>query len=80
MVRWHEEVGVALEDWAETAEALADSTAHWEGNGNMLSGDRLQKRKEQALRRSGTDVRVVVVPKEVEPVCGEAQQTQPVFL
>ena len=75
MVRWHEEVGVALEDWAETAEALAHAASQWKRNGDVLTGDWLQKRKEKALRRSGTDVRVVVVPQKIEPVRGEAQQT-----
>ena len=79
MVRWHEEVGVALEDWAETAEALAHAASHWKRNGDVLSGDGLEEREEHALRRGGTDVRIVVVPKEVEPVCGEAQQAEPVF-
>ena len=75
MVRWHEEVGVALEDWAETAEALAHAASQWKRNGDVLTGDWLQKRKEKALRRSGTEVRVVVVPQKIEPVRGEAQQT-----
>ena len=74
-MRWHEEVGVALEDWAETAEALAHAASQWKRNGDVLTGDWLQERKEKALRRSGTDVRVVVVPQKIEPVCGEAQQT-----
>ena len=80
MVRWYEEVGMPLEDWAEAAEALAHSTAFWKRNRNVLSGDGLQQRKEQALRCRGTNVRVVVILQEVEPACGEAQQTEPVFL
>ena len=41
VVRWHEEVGVALEDWAETAEALAHAASHWKRNGDVLSGNGL---------------------------------------
>ena len=75
MVRRGEQVRVPFEDWAETAEALAHAASQWKRNGDVLTGDWLQKRKEKALRRSGTDVRVVVVPQKIEPVCGEAQQT-----
>ena len=74
-MRRHEEVGVAFEDWAETAEALAHATPQWKRNRDVLARNWLQERKEKALRRSGTDVRVVVVPQKIEPVRGEAQQT-----
>ena len=71
---------VPFEDWAETAEALAHSTAHWKRDRNVLSGDGLQQREEKALRCCGTDIRVVVFPQEVKPACGAAQQTEPVLL